>query len=81
MKIISIFNYIDDYKFKQNENLTIIFNNVLVKHYKIDSSNNNNIYSEWIKMDKPNYLNDQQLQLFNTPILYQIENNKLILDK
>jgi len=40
-------------------------------------------------MGKPEYLNDQQLayfqnyqqlKLFNTPILYQIENNTLLLD-
>jgi hypothetical protein len=88
-----LFSHIDDYTFNQNENITIIFNNiklkyVLVKHYKIDSTNNN-IYSEWIKIGKPEYLtnqqleyfqNIQQLKLFNTPILYEIENNKLTLD-
>jgi hypothetical protein len=40
-------------------------------------------------MGKPNYLNDeqlayfqnfQQLKLFNTPVLYEIQDNKLILD-
>jgi xylan 1,4-beta-xylosidase len=88
-----LFSHVDDYTFNVNENLTIKFNNikskyVLVRHYKIDA-NNNNIYSEWIKMGKPNYLNDeqlayfqnfQQLKLFNTPVLYEIQDNKLILD-
>jgi len=88
-----LFSHVDDYTFNANQNLRIIFNNikskyVLVKHYKIDA-NNNNTYSEWVKMGKPDYLNDQQLayfqnyqqlKLFNTPILYQIINNTLILD-
>jgi beta-xylosidase len=87
-----LFSHIDDYTINQNENVIIVLNNiklkyVLVKHYRIDS-NNNNIYSEWIKMGKPDHLNHQQLEyfqnyqqlkLFNTPILYQIENNKLTL--
>ena len=88
-----LFSHTDDYTFNSNENINIIFNNiqlkyVLVKHYKIDSTNNNT-YSEWIKMGKPNYLNSeqlkyfqnfQQLKLFNEPVLYEIQNNKLILD-
>jgi len=88
-----LFSHVDDYTFNANQNLTIKFNNiklkyVLVRHYKIDV-NNNNIYSEWIKMGKPDYLNDQQLAYFqnyqqltvlNPPAIYQIENNQLILD-
>jgi xylan 1,4-beta-xylosidase len=88
-----LFSHIDDYTFNANQNLKIIFNNiklkyVLVKHYKIDV-NNNNTYSEWVKMGKPDYLNDQQLAYFqsyqqltllNPPTLYEIENNTLILD-
>jgi xylan 1,4-beta-xylosidase len=88
-----LFSHVDDYTFNANQNLRIIFNNiklkyVLVKHYKIDA-NNNNTYFEWVKMGKPDYLNDQQLayfqsyqqlKLFNTPILYEIQNNTLILD-
>jgi hypothetical protein len=88
-----LFSHVDDYTFNDKDNISIIFNNiklksVLVKHYRIDS-NNNNIYSEWIKMGKPNYLtvdqlnyfkNYQQLTLLNPPIEYQIQNNQLILD-
>jgi xylan 1,4-beta-xylosidase len=88
-----LFSHVDDYTVNQNENVTIVFNNiklnyVLIKHYKIDG-NNNNTYLEWIKMGKPDYLTDeqlkyfqnyQQLKLFNTPILYEIQNNKLTLD-
>jgi len=88
-----IFSHVDDYTFKDNQNISIIFNNiklktVLIKHYRIDS-NNNNIYSQWIQMGKPDDLNQQQLiyfknyqqlKLLNTPIIYQIQNNQLILE-
>ena len=88
-----LFSHVDDYKFVANQNVKIVFNHikskfVLVEHYKIDA-NNNNTYSEWIKIGKPDYLNDQQLAYFqnyqhlkplNPPILYQIENNTLVLD-
>ena len=88
-----LFSHVDDYTFNANQNVKITFRNikskyVLVRHYKIDV-NNNNIYSEWIKMGKPDYLNDQQLTYFqnyqqlkvlNPPVVYQIENNQLILD-
>ena len=88
-----LFSHVDDYTYNDSEYIKIIFNNiklkhVLVKHYKIDI-NNNNTYSEWIKMGKPDYLNDeqieyfqnyQQLKVFNPPITYQIENNQLVLD-
>jgi beta-xylosidase len=87
-----LISHVDDYTFNDNQNISIIFNNiqlktVLVKHYRVDS-NNNNIYSEWIKMGKPEYLNDQQLiyfknyqqlKLLNPPVQYQIQNNKLVL--
>jgi hypothetical protein len=88
-----LFSHVDDYTVNQNQNLKIIFKNiaskfVLVRHYKIDA-NNNNIYSEWIKMGKPNYLNAeqlayfqnyQQLKVLNPPGVYQVENNQLTLD-
>ncbi|UJR16781.1 hypothetical protein I4U23_003680 [Adineta vaga] len=88
-----LFSHIDDYTLYENQNVTIIFNNmklnyVLVRHYKIDA-NNNNIYSEWVKFGKPDYLNSdqlkyfqnfQELKLFDKPIVYQVENNQLILN-
>lgn len=56
---------VDEWTFNDNENVSIILNNlklksVLVKHYRIDS-NNNNVYSEWIEMSKPDYFNPEQL--------------------
>lgn len=88
-----LFSHVDDYTVNENQNLKIIFNHiqwkyVLVRHYKIDA-NNNNICSEWLKMGKPDYLNDQQLNYFqsyqqlkvlNPPMVYQVENNQLVLD-
>lgn len=88
-----LFSHVDDYTFQSTENITILFRNVkskyvLVRHYRIDA-NNNNIYTEWVKMGKPSYLNDdqlkyfqnaQRLKLFNEPVLYEIQNNQLILD-
>ena len=88
-----LFSHVDDYTFQGTENIAIIFHDVkakylLVRHYRIDA-NNNNIYAEWVKMGKPSYLNDdqlkyfqnvQQLKLFNEPVLYEIQNNQLVLD-
>lgn len=88
-----VFSHVDDYTVNENQTATIQFNHisykyVLVKHYKIDIKNNN-IYFEWVKMGKPDFLTDeqleyfksyQQLKLFSDPALYQIENDQLILE-
>ncbi len=88
-----LFYHIDDWTSKDIQTINIIFRNllfksVLVKHYRIDS-NNNNIYQLWIEMGQPDQLDEnqlnyfkqnQQLKFFYPPIEYEIKNNELILD-
>ena len=83
----------DDWTYENIQSISItfqniLFKNVLVKHWRIDS-NHSNVYSKWIEIGKPNLLTDKQIQLlknaqqlqdFSQPIELTIENNQLKLD-
>ena len=89
---ILLCNHLDNWNIKEIHLIDLILENIslksiLLKHYQVDSINNN-IYHKWIEMGKPDYLNEQQLnqlkdfnqlKLFNSPKEYQIKNNQLIL--
>ncbi|CAF4993443.1 unnamed protein product, partial [Rotaria socialis] len=87
-----LFYHVDDWTHEDIQSISITFKNiplenVLLKHYRIDS-NHNNPYVEWVRMGKPDELNpnqlehlkhSQELKLLYAPVKYKIENNQLKL--
>ncbi|CAF1026496.1 unnamed protein product [Rotaria sordida] len=87
-----LFYHVDDWTSEDIQSINITFiniplQNILLKHYRIDS-NHSNTYTEWIKIGKPDELNadqlehlkhSQEIKLLHEPIEYKIENNQLKL--
>lgn len=90
---VLLFYHLDNWAYKDTQSIQITFinipfQNVVVKHYRIDS-NHSNAYSEWVKIGKPDELNQNQLEYLKNsqelamlypPIEYTIEHNQLKLD-
>ncbi|CAF1020378.1 unnamed protein product [Rotaria sp. Silwood1] len=87
-----LFYHVDDWTHEHTQSINITFiniplQNVLLKHYRIDS-NHSNTYAEWVKIGKPDELDanqlehlkhSQELKLLYEPVEYKIENNRLKL--